>query len=247
MSDDKSHLSEQVSEALNSNELTTIVLLDGQGTVATATEVATKLVNPYTLDLSRFLPNLVPMTLPRFFETAAQLIADAQERAGTKSDRRVLLTEEYPPDPFDEIGDEVIAYRVLRREPANMNSKGTGRPQRKSTFQHDLQSMYHPNKVITIESRPVDHLIEFSCWAKNNKTANHRALWLETLFVNHAWAFEVKGAERFFWKDRGPDTYMTSGGQRLFWRPINFSLRFREFEVKAQPIIKHINLEGEVL
>ena len=125
-----------------------------------------------------------------------------------------------------------------------MDRSGTGRPHRKSTYLDEMNSPEYPNKTIVIEARPIDHLIEFTCWGKSNKLANARALWLEKLFITHAWAFTARGAERFFWKDRGPDTYMTSGGQRLFYRPVNFFVRFREFEVKAHPQIKQIIIEG---
>ena len=80
--------------------------------------------------------------------------------------KQIQLTEEYPPEPFHDIGDELIAYRVLRREPAKMNTKGTGRPHRKSTFYYDVISPNHPNKAVVVESRPVDHIIEFTCWEK---------------------------------------------------------------------------------
>jgi hypothetical protein len=238
-----SHLSETIpEELLDDRELFSVIVLD-QDRVIHETEIATKLVTPYEFDASRFLPNATPLTLPGFFEIAASLIADAQTRAGTTGDNQVKLSEEYPPEEFQSFGDELICFRVLKREPANMNTKATGRPQRSSSWYYETYSAKYPNKVIVVESRPIDHIIEFSCWAKTNRLANARALWLEQLFINHAWAFQVKGAERFFWRDRGPDTYMTSNGQRLFYRPINFFLRYREFEVKATPMLTGFTLE----
>ena len=203
-------------------------------------EIATKLTNPWEFDAERFLPNTTPMSLPRFFEIAGNIISDAQDRDGVDADKKVSLVEEYPPDRISDFGDELICYRLLKREPANMNTKGTGRPQRKSMYAYDVRTSTHPNKTVVVESRPIEHVIEFSCWAKSNKLANSRALWLEKLFVNHAWAFEVQGVERFYWKNRGPDTYMTSGGQRLIYRPIKLFVRFREFELKASPLLRTI-------
>ena len=229
-------------DILAETDVFTVQIMD-QDKITHKYEITTEIDNPYNFDASRFMPNTTPMSLPRFFETASALLTDAQARAGIDTTKRVRLIEEYPPEPFDRYGDELVAFRVLKREPARMSIKGTSRPQRKSTWYYDTVSPQYPQKVIIIESRPVDHHIEFSCWAKSNKLANSRALWLEKLFINHAWAFEVQGVERFFWKDRGPDTYTTSGGQRLFYRPINFFVRFREFEVKAHPMLRTINLE----
>lgn len=239
----KSNITEKVDPSLLKDDDKLKVHIVENDKITHQYEVPLKLINPYEFDATRFLPNTTPMSLPVFFDVASKLITNAQERAGIEEDKRVRLIEEYPPEPFSDYGDEVIAYRVLKREPALMNNKGTSRPHRKSSYSHQAMSPEYPNKTIIVEGRPIDHVIEFNCWAKNNKLANSRALWLEKLFVNHAWAFEVQGCERFYFKDRGPDTYMTTGGQRIFYRPINFFVRFREFEIKAHPNIKQILFE----
>ena len=148
---------------------------------------------------------------------------------------------------MDEYGDEVITFRVIERKPGMMNAKGTDRPHRKATYSHQEMRPNMPNKIITVESRPVDHVIEFNCWATSNKTANKRAIWLEKLFINSAFAFELKGAERFFWKERLSDNYMNINGQRVFSRPIRFFLRFREFDAKAHAIIRQALIDLKIL
>jgi len=239
MSSSDSIITEEIKGDLLDDNVMTLIITDG-GQIKYKEELRIELDNPYIFDPSHFLPNTTPMNLPRFFKIASQLISDAQSRAGIVDDEIVELVEEYPPDNFARLGDEAIAFRVLKREPARMNAKGTARPHRKSTYYYETMSPEYPNKTIVVESRPVDHIIEFTCWAKTNKLANNRALWLEKLFVNHAWAFETQGVERFFWRDRGPDTFTTTGGQRLFYRPINFFVRFREFEIKSNPLVKQI-------
>jgi hypothetical protein len=241
MAEEDSKLTETIPDRLLEDDAVEVYIVDGEKVVSQYA-VPAELNNPFVFDSSRFLPNTTPMTLERFFFIARRVIEDAQSREGVTEDKIVQLTEEYPPEPFHDIGDELIAYRVLKREPAKMNAKGTGRPHRKSTYYYDIITPENPNKAVIIESRPVDHIIEFSCWGKTNKLANARALWLEKLFVNHAWAFTVNGVERFYWRDRGPDTYMTSGGQRMFYRPVNFFMRLREFEVKATSLLRSIDI-----
>jgi hypothetical protein len=202
--------------------------------------------NPYNVNIGRlFLETERPMTLDRFFEVSNKLIQDAQEREGANS--KVQLVEEYPPENMSNYGDEVITFKVVERKPGMMNTKGTGRPHRKATYSHQEITPELPNKVITIESRPVDHVIEFNCWGTSNKIVNKRAIWLEKLFINSAFVFEKTGAERFFWKERLSDTYMTVGNQRIFSRPIRFFLRFREFDAKADSIIRRILIDIEIL
>jgi hypothetical protein len=238
---EESHLQESLEEALVERETVSLVVVEGTD-ILVDEEISVDINSPFTFDVSHFLPNVVPLTLPAFFETVSQVMSDAQEREGVDEDRRVSLIEEYPPDAFGHDEDERICFRVLSRQPANMNQKGTGRPQRGFRAYYDVIQARDPNKVLAIESRPVDHTIEFTCWAKSNKLANARALWLENLLTNHSWAFQIKGAERFWWEKRGADGYMTSGGQRLFYRPLNFFLRFREFAVRAAPVIRNFEI-----
>jgi len=199
-----------------------------------------KLTNPYEIDLNHFLPNTIPLTLNEFFATASNLILDAQKRSGIIESKIVKLVEEYPPETMDTYGDEVITFKVVSRKPAMMNRTATGRPVREATFSHQGSTPYEPNKIITVESRPVDHIVEFTCWAKSNKLANDRVVWLEKLLINNAFVFKIKGAERFYWENRMSDTYMTVGGQRIFYRPLQFFLRFREFDIKAESILREL-------
>lgn len=223
------------------SDYTIVVMNEDQ--VSYKEEISVKIDNPYEFDVSSFLPNTEVMSLDRFYRLAAELIDHAQEKSGIEEVDRIILTEEYPPERFDKTNNEIICFRLLKREPANMNTKASGRPHRKSTYYYDYNSPLAPNRNILVESRPVDHRIEFTCWAKTNKECNKRAMWLEKLFINHSWVFETQGIERFHWMDRGADTYMMSGGQRLFYRPLNFFVRFREFEVKSNPIIKNIQTD----
>ena len=235
--------------ARNINESILIDVLDSNGTIINTVSVEDFIIqNPYNINInSVFLPNTEPMDLDIFFSVAKALIADAQSREGTNLEDQVDLVEEYPPEDMSSYGNEVITFRVIERKPGMMNTKGTGRPHRKSTFSHQEIRPSMPNKVITVESRPVDHVIEFNCYGTSNKIVNKRAIWLEKLFINSAFVFEVKGAERFYWKERLADNYITINGQRIFSRPIRFFLRFREFDAKAVSMIKQVLVEIGIL
>ena len=106
-----SKLSEEVPDSLLEDNAVKVYILDGEEIVSEYS-TAVELENPYTFNANRFLPNEKVMDLPRFFTIASELIADAQKREG-KTDY-VYLTEEYPPEPFHDIGDELITYRILK-------------------------------------------------------------------------------------------------------------------------------------
>lgn len=232
------------------NDQTIIHLVDGVGNVTSEILAPEDFIfrNPYNINMDRvFMVNTEPMTLDIFFSIAQKLIQDAQEKDEILPEKLVRLVEEYPPENMDEYGNEVITFKVIERKPGMMNTKGNDRPHRKATYSHQEIRPNMPNKIITIESRPVDHVIEFNCWATSNKLANKRAIWLEKLFINSAFAFELKGAERFFWKERLSDNYMNINGQRVFSRPIRFFLRFREFDAKAYAVIRQALIDLKIL
>lgn len=242
MSTPVSRISETISEdLLNQDDLTTVIALDQAG--MTQSETPIKLKNPFAFDPQKFAPNEKPPTLENFLRLISDVVARSQEEEETLEAERVSLTDEYPLEDFNRFGEEVITWRIISRKPANMSADGKSRAQKGYTYAYHLRSPLYPDKVITVESRPVDHIIEFSCWSKRARLANRRALWLERTLVNEKWSFEAQGFDRFNWEERLADTYYNVGGQPLYQRPLRFFVRLSEFRAKADPIISHITFE----
>lgn len=229
-------------ELLDETEVFQIRVMDQTGSEHLL-ETSVKLRNPYDFDLTRFVPNDQHTDLERFFTIACEVIDDAQEREGIDESERIKLVEDFNVDEFQQHGDELIAWKVVKREPGKMDTKATGRPQRRPMHSYDLRFSDRPNKVIIVESMPVDHVIEFTVWSKVASKANKRALWLERLFIDHSWAFTSKGVEKFFWQGRGADTLFTASSQRLYQRPLRFFVRLREFHSVAYPAIRNFEFE----
>jgi hypothetical protein len=223
---------------IDDDEVFHLEIFDGVGNF---TPTDTKVQDPYSVDWNRFLPGV--MDLERFFTVAAELIDDVQAREGVPPEKRVKLIEDFNPDYFGESNEEVITWSINRRRPGQMAVSGEGRPQRSYGFHANLRSAKHPTKILEIQSRPIDHEIEFSCWSKVNSLANSRVIWLEKVLIDYRYVFEVQGAERFWWNDRRRDTFWSPSGQRLAQRTLVFGLRLRDFRVKAHPMIRNINFE----
>lgn len=226
----------------SSKESFQIIFDDGENEIALSEAnlpPETDYRNPYDFDLTRFLPNTEIFDLDRFFELARLLINDALTRSGQPA---VALVEEYPPLDWAAIGTEVISYRIISREPASMSADGNSRQQRTNRISYNMKDTSVGDNIIEVSSRPLDHEIEFICWAKSNKLANKRAMWLEKLFVNHAWVFRSQGADRFYFKKRLSDGYLTTGNQRILYRPLRFFLRYNEFITKANYEIKDMKI-----
>ena len=235
-------IEEVKAELLSGDGTFTLQILDTDSN-KTILEREVEIENPFDFDLSRFLPNQKIMDLPRFLEVSAELIDALQDAEGIPEDKRVKLVSDFQPERFSDFGGDVITYKLRKRIPANMNASATGRPQRRATHGYDLRSPNNPNKVIVVESRPIDHEIVFSCWSKNIEHADRLALWLENNLIKYTWAYQVQGVERFFWKGREADTYWTTSGVRLHQRPLIFFVRLREFQNRAYPILRNMDFE----
>lgn len=246
MSTPKSKITEVIPEALLTEEaLSAVIVLDSSG--ETLFEKAVQLNNPFDFNPERFHPSLKAPTLERFLELIDEILLDVQEREGTVESERVSLTDEYPLERIDRFGDEILTWRIISRKPANMAVDAKSRPQRGFGYGYKIRSPLYPDKIITVETRPVDHVIEFSCWSKRARLANRRALWLERSLINETYALQVQGIDRFLWEERLADNFMTAGGQPLYQRSLRFFVRLNEFRSKAEPVITHITLESRTV
>lgn len=214
-----------------------VVSLDQSGV---ANEQSIQIEDPFDFDISPFCPS-AGLSLDGFFELTSQLITDAQVREQKPLNQRIILTDEYPLENMEALGPEVISYRLISRKPGNMTPDAKGRPQLSFRYSYSLRSPKYPDKVIIVESRPLDHVIEFSCWAKRARIANQRALWLERLLINQTWAYQYKGVDKFYFEDRLADTYYNVGGQPLYQRPLRFFVRLYEYRPKLEPVISNIS------
>ncbi len=202
---------------------------------------ASKISSQFFFDYSSFAPTNELMDFDKFINVCSRVIKDAQAREGVILKEQVELIEDYPAERFDRFGEEVVAWKLISRKPGQMARDASGRPQRTFTYHYDINSPADPNKNLEIEARPLDHIIEFQCWSKSAKLANRRAIWLERLFVNHAWAFLVEGTDRFYFMERLADWYTSPGGQNLYVRPIRFFVRTYEFRIKGESIIRDMS------
>lgn len=200
------------------------------------------LKNPYHLDLTSFLPNTRPLSLQRFFELTKELLDNSLSKAGQPS---LFITEEYPPLDLatEGNGNDIIVYKIISREPAKMSADGMSRPQLRQKFSYAYQDPKIGDNTIEVFTRPLDHEIEFIVWSTSNKSANRVVEWLEKELVNNAWFFRSQGADRFYFLRRLSDGYITTGNQRLFYRPLRFFLRFSEFTAYANYNLKKVELE----
>lgn len=228
----------ELREDLELDNYTLIVLDSTSGQVLTEESI---LFNPYHLDISSFLPDNGNLNLTQLYELIAQIVENKQDRENIKASKRIQVVKEWPPENLEDFpSGEVITIKLIEREPARMDQKGTGRQQRGNNFSYMYKSPEYPSNVIVVESAPYDNIIEISCWGKTSTLADSRAIWLEKLLKESGWALKVKGVDRWFFQKRLADTVIKSGEHRLHQRPLRFFVRLTEFESVIESEIRQM-------
>jgi hypothetical protein len=230
--------------ALLSGDVVIGTLVDG-GKSINSLENAVFLNGPKGFDPKDYAPQGV-CSLEKFFEVAEELIEFGQSLTSNDPNKYVKMVGDYVDIDFAHFNGEVITHKLIRREPGKMDANGTGRPQRESTFHREIRSPHFPNKVLSIKTRPIDHVVEFTCYSRIASVASERALWLERLFVNYAWVFKVAGVERFHFEYRSADNYRTTAGQPVYERCLRFFVRLTEVQIDIDPEIKNIFATGGI-
>lgn len=242
MSTEESKLDISITPQVDESKQFTLLFKESNDTFRTLEE-SVLIPNPYSLDLTKYAPADRVMDLPSFIKLLHKVIDYAQEIEGILENKRILLVEHYAPEEFQSFGNEVISWRVISRQPANMSRDGKSRPQRKTTFAYDLQSSTSYNKVIVVQSAKIDHMLEISVWSKTPSEANARVLWLEKVLRQHTWVFISKGVDRFLWEKRLADTFYNVSNQKLYQRPLHYFVRLDEYESIEYPSINSVEFE----
>jgi hypothetical protein len=215
-----------------------IILVDGE----TDSEIGTfgeRISNPFSLDVTKFVPASGHLTLDRAYELASQVINWKQAQEGIAEDSRTILVKDYDPRNMSWSSDsEIITVRLIKRAPAKMSADQSKFVQRRSRWDREYISASAPAHVITILSQPMDHEIEFVVWARDSKRADSRALWLERLFIDHSWIFLSEGADRWSFLQRLSDIVLVQNEHVYHQRPLRFFARLREFEAVYEPQIR---------
>lgn len=235
---------ENLKAALLAGDVVIGTLVDG-GSSINSLENAVFLNGPKGFDPRDYAPQGV-CSLEKFYEVAGELIQFGQSLQSNDTDKYVTMVSEYVDIDFAHFQGEVITYKLVRREPGKMDGNATGRVQREGLFHKEIRSSHFPNKVLSLKSRPLDHVVEFTCYSRNASTASDRALWLERLFVNYAWVFKVAGVERFYFEYRGADNYRTTSGQPVYERSLRFFVRLSEIQIDIEPELKNIFVTGGI-
>lgn len=169
-----------------------------------------------------------------------RVIQDKQNSDGIVSDQRIVFTEEYPPVDFK---TEAVSFRLISRDPGT-TSGGRHLNQSRQEWKPKIRSIdddpNNPgNKLITM-GQLFENTIEFTCWARTNKRANMRALWLEDTLREYAWYLKYNGVNEFYMLRRERDFRENLEGNTVFGRPLIYLARTERLTHLSEPTIRRM-------
>lgn len=192
--------------------------------------------NPYDFDISKLYRNTEKFNLNVFYSLLRDIILDACKRKGLSD---ITVTHDYPPTDFSLEKQTVITFKLVRRWPGGNGQDGEAYRVKKPKYAYQ----YLKEDIIQVNEAPKNHLIEISVWSLKNKEADEIVLWLENLLIHYSWAFELKGAERFYFEERLMDMYEIHEGQKIHSRSLRFFMRYSELTFLSFPALKQMNIK----
>lgn len=103
-------------------------------------------------------------------------------------------------DPDKDAQLEAISILPTLRQPARLDSgpatKGQAVREIKPHLREETIDPLNHNYRLAILGQLFDNWVDFTCWARTNKSAYSRALWFEDLIQEYAWYFTATGVSR---------------------------------------------------
>jgi len=172
-----------------------------------------------------------------------QAINDYEMREKVTSGSKVTFTTEEPEITGE---TETITYSLVKREPGGF---GKGGP-----FEANVRNLrpiirevktdpLNPGYRLMTFGYWHENIIRLTCWARTNKAANARALWLEGLMQNYEWWFVLSGVNRIIYQGQNTDLVVNVNNNRLYGRPIEYYVKTETLTVFSEKTLESILIE----
>jgi hypothetical protein len=166
---------------------------------------------------------------------------DYYTRTHVTDDAKVRFSYE---DPDNTAQLETVTIRLEKREPG-MYAQGSpfsaGIKQLRPLLREEFADADNPGYRRAVLGQWYDNVICLTPWARTNKAASERALWIETVMEDYAWYFGYMGVSRPpLYQGRQSEITQNVDGQRIYGRPINYFVRTEKIRSVSQKEIEQI-------
>jgi len=184
-----------------------------------------------------------PMAAKNINETM-ELILDAinhyQEREEKTQDARVIVSYE---EPDEEATLEKITITIEDRD-AGIYGQGAPLQGKVRNLKPILREVKDdpdaPGYKLAILGYWYDNILGLTCWARTNKAANARALWLENLMEEYNWFFRLSGVSRILYQGRGKDRTKSFSNNIFYGRPVLYYVKTENIRALRQKTLEQI-------
>jgi hypothetical protein len=161
-------------------------------------------------------------------------VEDYEQRVHSTNDSKIHITYEEP----DKLTDlEALTIKLIRREPG-MFGKGTAfenkTRQLRPLLREEIDDPENPGYKRAVLGQWYDNILRLTCWARTNKAANDRSLWLENVMEEYAWFFVYSGVNRVLYNQRGPEETITVDQSRMYGRCLDYFVRTEKIVTVSQ-------------
>ena len=180
-----------------------------------------------------------------FYELVRQAVRNMESRAGRRVQDAIRLTEEEP--DFDSI-NETITISLISRQPGVYGDGPPGQKGQsavrtyKEVLINEMDDPQYTGYRQRVSGLFIDNIVRFTCWARNNKTVNDRALWFERLLKEYDWWFKLSGVERVIWMGQGTNITQEANKQKWYGRPIDVFVRTQQIRTFRERALHEILL-----
>lgn len=173
-------------------------------------------------------------------------IEDYESRTHATQDAKVQVVYE---EPDVEMELERISIDLSRREPGAF---GQGAPfeakvkNLRPLFREEVDDESFPGYKRAVMGYCYDNVLTLTCWARTNKQANARALWLENVMEEYAWFFTYSGVNRLMYWGRQKTLTKQVNNNKIYGRPIDFFVKTEKIRSVSQKTLEDILIKLSV-
>lgn len=175
-------------------------------------------------------------------ELVGKVILDYQERVHATEGSKVIITYEKPDRAIE---TETISISIADRNPgqfAQGSSHEGGVKNRRPILREQVEDPDNPGYQRAVLGYFHDNVLRLTCWARTNKEADKRALWLEQVMEEYAWYFAYSGVNRMLYEGWRVPEVINIDNNRYYGRPIDYFVRTERLSNASEKVLEEILL-----
>jgi hypothetical protein len=227
------------------NDIVDEALLESPYRIEVIKEEASHLYSSIVNQASAAGKTVTPGVTKDIIETMdliGDVILNYQDRVHATEDSKVKIVYEKPDIPIE---SEVIEISIADRNPGQFSQGSTfegGVKNRRPLLREEREDPDNPGYRRAVLGYFHDNVLRLTCWARTNKEANKRALWLEQVMEEYAWYFARSGVNRLLYEGWRVPEVINIDNNRFYGRPIDYFVRTERLTNVSQKVLEEICL-----